>query len=140
MNVSAEPHNESQGDPTMAELNDDGGPAFPTNGPAWSDCPRCGIRFQTCGMTLREYACIQLRVPETGKPWLDAIINKSRADQFAGMALEGLLSTDDDTPCQSLTEPDIELERQKFAMSFAQAAVRYAAAMLAVESKQEETP
>lgn len=28
-------------------------------------------------MTLRDYACIQLRVPESGKPWLNEIIKKA---------------------------------------------------------------
>lgn len=44
------------------------------------------------GMTLRDYACIELRVPRTGKPWLDEIIEEARRDAFAGQALVGELA------------------------------------------------
>ena len=56
-----------------------GGSAFPSS---------CGDGSD--GMSLREYACIQLRVPETGEPWLDELIRTSQADWFAGQALIGL--------------------------------------------------
>ena len=44
------------------------------------------------GMSLRVYAAIKLRVPDSGAPWLDEMIEKSRRDWFAGMALQGLLA------------------------------------------------
>lgn len=37
--------------------------------------------------TLRQYAAIKLRVPDSGLPWLDAMIDKALRYQFAGQAL-----------------------------------------------------
>jgi len=49
-------------------------------------------KYNDCfpGMTLREYACIKLKVPETGKKWLDEIINKSVRNDLAGQALNSI--------------------------------------------------
>jgi len=38
-------------------------------------------------MSLRQYAAIKLRVPESGAGWLDEMILKSLRNEFAGMAL-----------------------------------------------------
>lgn len=35
------------------------------------------------GMSLRQYAAIKLRVPDSGLPWLDVMIEKSRRDDLA---------------------------------------------------------
>lgn len=43
------------------------------------------------GMTLREYAAIHLRVPNSGTPWLDDMIQQSRRDVFAGQAMQGFI-------------------------------------------------
>lgn len=43
------------------------------------------------GMTLRQYAAIHLRVPDSGEEWLDAMIERARRDEFAGRALQGML-------------------------------------------------
>lgn len=40
------------------------------------------IRFRP-GMTLKEYAAIHLKVPLSGTPWLDEMIEASRRDDFA---------------------------------------------------------
>ena len=46
-----------------------GGPAFPSHG---------SMGEVVCeGMTLRQYAAIKLKVPESGTDWLDAMILKS---------------------------------------------------------------
>ena len=45
------------------------------------------------GMTLLDYACIKLKVPETDKEWLNKLIEKSRRGVFAGQALVGELSS-----------------------------------------------
>lgn len=42
-------------------------------------------------MTLRQYAAIKLRVPESGTDWLDDMIRKSNRDYFAAAVLQGLL-------------------------------------------------
>lgn len=40
------------------------------------------------GMTLRQYAAIKLRVPESGDEWLDNMIRASLRNEFAGRALQ----------------------------------------------------
>jgi hypothetical protein len=44
------------------------------------------------GMTLRQYAAIRLRVPDSGTDWLDEMIRKSNRDYFAAAALQGILA------------------------------------------------
>jgi hypothetical protein len=41
-------------------------------------------------MTLRQYAAIKLKVPDSGTEWLDAMIAKSLRDEFAKSVLTGL--------------------------------------------------
>jgi hypothetical protein len=57
----------------------DGGPAFPRQ-------PNEYIQGSE-GMTLRQYAAIKLRVPESGTDWLDDMIRKSNRDHFAAHAI-----------------------------------------------------
>lgn len=42
------------------------------------------------GMTLRQYAAIKLRVPDSGTDWLDDMIRQAKRDDFAGQALAGI--------------------------------------------------
>ena len=44
------------------------------------------------GMSLREYAAIELCVPDSGVDWLDDMITKSLRNRFAGMVLQGIIS------------------------------------------------
>lgn len=62
---------------------ENGGPAFPETREqhAWNP-----------GMTLRQYAAIKLRVPESGTQWLDDMIRKSLRDEMAGRAMTAMLS------------------------------------------------
>lgn len=88
---------------------DDGGPAFP-----------CGERFAVIdpfsgkavenskapyfgGMSLRQYAAIKLRVPDSGCEWLDAMIRESRRMDFAGQALASMTVAPDYSkgPCDA---------------------------------------
>jgi hypothetical protein len=39
------------------------------------------------GMTLRQYAAIKLKVPDSGDDWLDDMIRKSLRDDFAAKAM-----------------------------------------------------
>ena len=61
-----------------------GGPAFPSHGSMGEVANQ--------GMTLRQYAAIKLRVPESGLDWLDAMIERANRDYFAGQALAGCLA------------------------------------------------
>ena len=65
----------------MSKVND-GGPAFPSNR---------DMRYG--GMTLRQYAAIKLRVPNSGTDWLDEMIRTSLRDDLAAKAMQGYLSS-----------------------------------------------
>ena len=56
----------------MNQPINDGGPAFPLQS--------IGPEFQPgySGMTLRQYAAIKLCVPDSGLPWLDEMIVRSK--------------------------------------------------------------
>jgi hypothetical protein len=55
-----------------------------------SDGSSCTDYISTsAGMTLTQYAAIQLRVPRSGDPELDAMIRESRRADFAGQMLAG---------------------------------------------------
>lgn len=58
-------------------------------------------------MTLRTYAAIKLRVPESGIDWLDDMIRKAQRDELAGQALAGI--------CSQSPLPDTETEAAKIA-------------------------
>jgi len=49
------------------------------------------IRFGISGLTARQHAAIELRVPDSGLDWLDAMIRESRRMDFAGQAPAGLM-------------------------------------------------
>ena len=34
------------------------------------------------GISQRDYACIHLKVPKTGKPWLDDLIREAKKDEL----------------------------------------------------------
>lgn len=57
---------------------DDGGLAFPHRDP---------LGGLSEGMTLRQYAAINLRVPASGIDWLDAMIKRAQHNHFAAKAM-----------------------------------------------------
>ena len=59
----------------MSEKIETGGPAFPR--------PQGG----DVGMTLRQYAAIKLRVPNSGTDWLDEMIRQSLRDELEAKAM-----------------------------------------------------
>ena len=64
---------------------DDGGPAFPT-------LEEHGFNSGEPGMTLRQYAAIKLRVPNSGTDWLEEMIRTSLRDDLAAKAMQTLIS------------------------------------------------
>ena len=68
---------------------DTGGPAFPR--PA-SEAHQHGMHKPQDGMTLRQYAAIKLRVPDSGNDWLDEMIRKSLRDEFAAKAMQAAIN------------------------------------------------
>ena len=79
-------------------IKDTSGPAFPTarvniNGVDEQD----GISAFDGGMTLRQYAAIKLKVPESGTGWLDHMIKVSLHDEFAAKAMQVFLARADST-------------------------------------------
>ena len=78
---------------------EDGGPAFPGGAvrktrPAHD--PGADFRVtditepKQSGMTLRQYAAIKLRVPNSGTDWLDEMILASLRDDLAAKAMQGM--------------------------------------------------
>lgn len=66
-----------------------GGPVFPLENPRLLET---GELFKQCpGLTVRQYAAIQLRVPESGDDWLDRMIRKANLRDTAAQALAGML-------------------------------------------------
>jgi hypothetical protein len=73
----------------MTTTNDDGGPAFPCLS---THCQRLNESEYDPGMTLRQYAAITLRVPNSGTDWLDEMIREARRDDFAAKAMASIVS------------------------------------------------
>ena len=69
----------------MSEIKT-GGPAFPLQSIGPDFAPGYS------GMTLRQYAAIKLKVPDSGTDWLDEMIVKSLRNDFAAKAMQGLLA------------------------------------------------
>lgn len=70
--------------------HNDGGPAFPGKLPI---CGEAGDAFAHFGgMTLRQYAAIHLRVPNSGDDWLDDMIREAQRNDFAAKAMAAFLS------------------------------------------------
>ena len=78
---------------------DDGMLAFPIPATAYPDG---GIDHREPGMTLRQYAAIHLRVPNSGDDWLDDMIAKARRVDAAEKAMQGLLAGVDDPHLDSV--------------------------------------
>lgn len=51
-------------------------------------------RADDTGLTAREHAAIQLRVPTSGTPWLDDMIRQSLRNGLAARAMQGFASHD----------------------------------------------
>lgn len=77
---------------------DTGGPAFPTTSPLIPRSPEPGFTNlheygpdPQPGMTLREHAAIALRVPRSGRAWLDDMIREARLNESARAALREIM-------------------------------------------------
>lgn len=71
----------------MSEKNT-GGPVFPTQELDAQGMPRHELEP---GMTLRQYAAIKLRVPDSGTDWLDDMITASIRNEMAAKAMQSLV-------------------------------------------------
>ena len=70
----------------------DGGTAFPVIYYGRDSIGEMGIVHQEDGMSLREYAAIKLKVPDSGIDWLDEMIIKSKRDDIAEKAMQGIIA------------------------------------------------
>lgn len=64
----------------------DGGPAFPVS------TEDMLFRDNCSGMTLRQYAAIKLKVPNSGTDWLDEMILESLRNDLAAKAITGIVA------------------------------------------------
>ena len=69
----------------MTDQIETGGPAYPQE-----LAGRRGDDPEYQGMTLRQHAAIELKVPSSGLDWLDEMITESRRRDYAGQALLGI--------------------------------------------------
>lgn len=69
----------------MSEQINTGGQAFPC-----LEAGVGGLDLGDPGMTLRQYAAIKLRVPNSGTDWLDEMIRTSLRDDLAAKAMQGM--------------------------------------------------
>lgn len=69
----------------MEENIETGGPAFPCHPEI---IPHRDHDF--AGMTLRQYAAIKLRVPNSGTDWLDEMIREARRDELAAQMMQAV--------------------------------------------------
>ena len=68
-----------------------------TSGPAFPCHPEIVPHKERdfAGMTLRQYAAIKLRVPNSGTDWLDEMIRESMRNEMAAQAMAAIVSTVD---------------------------------------------
>lgn len=71
--------------PAQAAPAPSGGPAFPHANPGYDG--NWDKARQIEGMTLRQYAAIKLKVPDSGTDWLDGMIRESLQNEFAKHAM-----------------------------------------------------
>ena len=71
-------------------VKNDGGPAFPRPRQVIQGMP--DIDKGAEGMSLRVYAAIKLKQPDSGIDWLDEMILKTKRDEVAAKAMQGLIS------------------------------------------------
>lgn len=71
----------------MNQKSTTGGQAFPRAAGEWDESA------PQKGMTLRQYAAIKLKIPDSGTDWLDEMIMDSLCNDFAAKAMQGRLTT-----------------------------------------------
>lgn len=93
------------------------------------DHPACPIQNTSdywFGLTAREHAAIQLRVPDSGTDWLDAMICQSRRQEFVKASVE----------CAMQIREGYVMDTEPNAEELAEATVKLADALLAELEKQ----
>lgn len=75
-----------------------GGPAFPVQEFNADGTPATLM----VGMTLRQYAAIHLRVPNSGDDWLDDMIREARWNELTAKVMQGLAADPN-----FVSEPDV---------------------------------
>jgi hypothetical protein len=112
--------------------NDDNLPAFPESY-IGNDAPHEGVGG---GMTMRQYACIHLRVPRSGQPWLDELIIEAQRNELAAKAMEARI-----VAAFSCQDVFAEKERQRMGSAMcslvAQSATQFADAMLKAQKETQ---
>ena len=66
-------------------------------------------RTDMTGMSLREYAAIKLKVPNSGTDWLDDMIRQSLKDYFAAKAMQGMMVDVEQPRCDYIARTAYEM-------------------------------
>lgn len=103
-----------------------------TGGPAFPQHERVGdlVSVLSDGMTLRQYAAIHLKVPDSGTDWLDEMIGKSLRDEFAVKAMTAWILT-----CPTLGGVKLHMNREDHAKKLCEHAYDWAGEMLKERNK-----
>ncbi len=99
---------------------DDGNPAFPVGS---------GDMRDPTGMSLRQYAAIKLRVPNSGTDWLDAMILEAKRDELAAKTFPAVYAV----AMKEAAEDSGLFQHDDWPTGLALDAYRMADAMLAVK-------
>lgn len=102
----------------MIEI-EDSGPAFPVQDAS---------KWQAHGMTLRQYAAIKLKVPDSGTEWMDEMITTSLRDDFAAKVIQSFVASAPNGTGFGVRHAETNL-------TYARAAYAMADAMLEARSK-----
>ena len=105
----------------MTNPND---PAHPLQG--MGEQPNGTFEHSCTGFTAREHAAIQLRVPNSGTDWLDAMICQSRRQEFVKASVE----------CAMQIREGYVMDTEPNAEELAEATVKLADALLAELERQ----
>jgi len=81
-------------------MNTTSGPAFPVPSRWDSQGNWAAHSHEDNGMTLRQYAAIKLRVPNSGTDWLDDMIRTSIRNDFATKAMQSHIAVGFVSLCQ----------------------------------------
>lgn len=69
------------------------------------------------GMSLREYAAIKLRIPDSGTVWLDEMIEKSIRDEIAAKAMQGDMAHDGESSIMDNAADNLEAAMQYYSIA-----------------------
>jgi len=90
----------------------------------------------TDGLSAREITAIELRIPQSGREWIDDMIRKANRDELAAKAMQAIVAK---TPLQAdwLDDPETTAHRKQTMECVSRGAYLYSDAMLAAREVKQ---